>query len=234
MKKVGIIGGIGPESTIAYYRMIIREFQETHETHDYPEVLIQSINMTEMLGHVFSNQLEHLVSFLKERIHILEKAGADVVALASNTPHLVFDLLQSTVNVPLISIVEETCKEVNGQELTTVGLLGTRPTMSMGFYQSVGAKHDLKIITPDEITQRQVHDKYMNELVHNIIDTKTKEMLLQVIRDLQRKGGIEGVILGGTELPLILSQDDFQDLRVFDTALIHVKSIVSAMTEGET
>jgi aspartate racemase len=112
MIKIGLIGGVGPESTIEYYRLIIKRFQERLNTKDYPEIIINSINMTEMLGYVFNNQLDRLVEFLVDRINVLEKSGVDFAAIASNTPHIVFERLKEKVSVPLISIVEETCKEI--------------------------------------------------------------------------------------------------------------------------
>ena len=112
MKKIGLIGGIGPESTIEYYRQIIKRFQQKLNTKDYPELIINSIKMTEMLGYVFNNQLDKLVDFLAFRIEVLEKSGAEFAAIASNTPHIVFDRLAERVNVSMISIVEEASKEI--------------------------------------------------------------------------------------------------------------------------
>jgi aspartate racemase len=111
MKKVGIIGGIGPESSIEYYRLIIKRFQDRLGTKDYPEMLIHSINMTEMIDYVFNSQLDKLVDFLVDKIIVLESSGVDFGAIASNTPHIVFDRLAEKTAIPLISIVEETCKE---------------------------------------------------------------------------------------------------------------------------
>jgi len=116
-KKIGLIGGIGPESSIEYYRLIIKLFQDRLRTNDYPEFIINSINMTEMLSYVFNNQLDRLVDFLADKILILEKAGVDYGAIASNTPHIVFERLAERVNVPLINIVEETCKSIAGKSM---------------------------------------------------------------------------------------------------------------------
>ncbi len=105
MTKIGLIGGVGPESSIEYYRLIIKRFQERLNTKDYPEIIINSINMTEMLSYVFNNQLDKLVDFLANKIKILEKAGVEYGAIASNTPHIVFEKLIDNVKIPLISIV---------------------------------------------------------------------------------------------------------------------------------
>jgi len=231
MKKIGIIGGIGPESTIEYYRLLIKLFRKRLKTNQYPEMLIQSINMTEMLGYVFNNQLEELVEFLKKKIKILEKANVDYVALASNTPHLVFEELANSVGTEMISIVEETSKFIKNKAIEKVGLLGTKSTMSKGFYQKVGKKHGVDMIIPNEKNQNYIHDKYMNELVFNQIIPETKTALIQIINELEINENIKGIVLGGTELPLILNQTDFNNLEVFNTTEIHVNAILNKMLD---
>lgn len=232
MKKIGIIGGIGPESSIEYYRLIIKRFQDRLGTKDYPEILINSINMTEMLYYVFNNQLDKLSDFLVDKIKILESSGVDFVAIASNTPHIVFDRLAERTTIPLISIVEETCKEINYKKMHRVGLFGTKSTMTNGFYNRVAEKYGIEILIPESDKQDYIHDKYINELVFNQILPNTKQELVKIARDLKESESIQGLILGGTELPLIISQSDFNDIEIFDTTKIHVDSIVSKMIEN--
>jgi aspartate racemase len=232
MKKIGLIGGIGPESSIEYYRLIIKRFQEKLNTKDYPELIINSINMTQMLDYVFNNQLDKLVDFLMERINDLEKTGVDYIAIASNTPHIVFDRLAKKSNTPLISIVEATCNGVKENKISRVGLLGTKSTMTNGFYNNIAEKYGINVIIPDSGKQDYIHNKYMTELVFNKIVPETKERLIQIIRELKEKESIEGLILGGTELPLILKQSDFVDIKIFNTTEIHVESIVAKILEN--
>lgn len=123
MKRIGIIAGIGPESSVEYYRLIIKQYRERLQTSDYPELVLHSINMTAMLDLVFQDRLDELVAFLKERVQVLEAAGVDYVALASNTPHLVFDQLAEAVDTEMISIVKSTC-----QSVAAAGLKKTRFT----------------------------------------------------------------------------------------------------------
>lgn len=231
MKKIGILGGIGPESSIEYYRLIIKRFQEKLKTKDFPEIIISSINMTEMLNYVFTNQSDLLVDFLVARIRVLEKAGVDYVALASNTPHIVFDRLTERVNVPLISIVEATCNVIREKRLKRIGLFGTKSTMTSGFYNKVADTYGIQIIIPIPDKQDYIHDKYMSELIYNRIVPETKEQLIQIVHVLKKTESIEGLILGGTELPLILKQSDFKDVEIFDTTKIHVDRIVANMIE---
>ncbi len=232
MKKIGLIGGVGPESSIEYYRLIIKQFQNCMNTNDYPELTIHSINMTEMLSYVFNNQLDILVEFLMDRLKILELAGVDYGAIASNTPHIVFDKLAERSSIPLISIVEETCKVVRAKKIDRVGLFGTKSTMTNGFYNTVAEKFGIDIIPPTPDRQDFIHEKYMNELVFNKINQDTKQGLIEIVKELKKKGSIRGLILGGTELPLILNQSDFNDIEIFDTTRIHVEGIVQKMIEN--
>lgn len=231
MKRFGLIGGIGPESTIEYYRLIIKRFQELSGTSDCPEIVIYSINMTEMLNYVFRGQLGVLVEYLARKIRLLEDAGVDYGALASNTPHLVFDRLIGEVNIPLVSIVEETCRAMAEQKVRKAALLGTKSTMTAGFYGQTAEKHEIEIVVPSPENQDYVHDKYMTELIFNKIRPETKQRLIQIVAESKRRDSIEGLILGGTELPLVLSQADFSDIQIFDTMKIHVDSIVTKMFE---
>lgn len=232
MKKLGIIAGIGPESTIQYYRSIISGYQEKLNTKNYPEITLHSINMTEMLNYVFQEDLDGLVAFLKTRVQVLEKAGANIGILASNTPHVVFDELQKEVGIPLVSIVEETCRFVAGIGLKRVSLFGTQSTMSKGFYQEKARLHGFEIIAPNEEQKAYIHDKYLNELVFDDINPETKRGLISIAEDQIGSDGVQGLILGGTELPLILKQEDFPNLKVFDTTQIHVESLVNIMTDN--
>lgn len=231
MKKIGIIAGIGPESTIEYYRSIIKIFKEKTITNDYPEIILNSINFTKMFNFVLSDDFDGLVIFMKDQIDILENAGAKYVVLASNTPHIVFDRLVKTAKVPMISIVEETCRVIASKGIKKVALFGTKSTMSKGFYQHVASKYDIEIVIPNNDLQNYIHNKYMNELLIKKILPETKQKLIEITEDLKVEMNIEGLILGGTELPFILSQNDFSNIEIFDTTEIHVNSIVNKMLE---
>ena len=198
---------------------------------DYPEILINSINMTEMLSYVFQNRLDELVDFLIKKIEILKKSGIEFCAIASNTPHIVYEEIASKIDTPIISIVEETCKEIKRREIKKVGLIGTKSTMSHGFYQKVANRSGIEIIIPEPHNQDYIHEKYMSELVFNKIIPNTKTRLIEIINDLKNKANIQGLILGGTELPFILCQTDFINFDILDTTKIHVEAIVAEMIE---
>lgn len=227
MKKFALIGGIGPESTIEYYSQIVKKYKELTKSNKYPDFLIKTVDMSEILTFMSGKDYNGLITFLKDRIN--EVGQVDFSAIASNTPHIVFDELNKEVAVPLISIVEETCKVIKAKHLKKVGLLGTYSTMASGFYQKKAAAYGITMVTPLENEMQYVHDKYINELLYRDIKSTTKKELIRIINNLYENYGIEAIILGGTELPLILNEEDFKDLTVLDTTQIHVEAIVNKM-----
>ena len=236
MKCLGIIGGIGPESTIEYYRQIVERHLQLARA--YPAILINSIDLRTLLGFVSSGQRAALVAFLVEEISKLARAGADFGLLSSNTPHLVFDDLQKASPIPLLSIVEATARAAAGRHFEHVALLGTRFTMRSGFYAGVFAKSGIRVTVPDDEDQDYVHAKYVGELVdgrytgelvNGIFLPETRRGLLKVIDRMARRHGVEAVILGGTELPLILDDERQARLPLLDTTKIHVQAAVAEM-----
>ncbi|MEM6253540.1 MAG: amino acid racemase [Cyanobacteria bacterium P01_D01_bin.156] len=229
MKTVGIIGGIAPESTIEYYRKIVESYLERHGTGHYPQIVINSIDMKKMLDLIGDGKLEEVTDYLGAEVKKLEKAGADFGVLASNTPHVVFDNVRQRSQLPLISIVEVTCNKIAEIGLQKVALFGTKFTMQGGFYSGVLSKSSIEVVIPEEADQDFIHAKYMHELVKGIILDETRSNLLNIVNKMQADHNIQGLILGGTELPLILKADDVNDIHVFDTTEIHVASILNAL-----
>ena len=229
MNKIGLIGGIGPESTIKYYQLIIEKYRELTNNIGYPEISILSIDMTMMLKYIAEDDKIGFLDFMKERIETLKSSGVNKVFICSNTPHVFYDELQASVDVEIVSIVNETLKYIESLGFKKCGLLGTKFTMSKGFYSLNGKQRGIDIIVPSEEDQNTIHDIYMNELVFNINQSSSKETLLRVINRMVKENSIEGIILGGTELSLILNQSDFEKTTIIDTCLIHVNSIVKAL-----
>ena len=229
MKTVGIIGGIGPESTIEYYRKIVSSYLKRQTTGNYPQIIINSIDMTKMLDLIGNGEFEEVSHYLASEIKKLEYAGAEFGVLASNTPHIVFNKVCELSQLPLISIVEATGKKIADIGLEKVALFGTKFTMQGGFYAEVLSKNGIEVITPDEADQRFIHDKYMSELVKGIILDQTRTGLINVIEKMKKKNNVQGLILGGTELPLILKPDNVSGVHVFDTTEIHVESIMEVL-----
>jgi aspartate racemase len=233
MKTLGIIGGIAPASTIEYYRMLVARYQERRPDGSNPPVIINSIDMQTMLRLIGADALDDVTVYLLAEIEKLARAGADFGLLASNTPHLVFDRLRVGSRIPLISIVETAFEAAKGRGLTRVGLLGTRFTMQSAAYPSVFVRRGIALVVPDGPDQEYVHAKYMSELVRAEYLPATREGVLAVIDRLRRYQGIDGVILGGTELPLLLSGVGDIGIPVLDTGRIHVEAALDEMLGSE-
>src|SRR5512136_1866191 len=187
MKAVGIIGGIAPESTIQYYRLIVAGYREHKRDGNYPSILINSINMKQMLDLIAAKRLPETIQYLKGEIDKLARAGADFGVLASNTPHLVFDDLQAISPIPLISIVRATCQRADELGLKRVGLFGTRFTMQGGFYDREFEKREMAIVLPADDDQDYIHRKYTAELVNGAILDETREGLLGIASRMKRE-----------------------------------------------
>ena len=229
MKVAGIIGGIGPESTIEYYRLIIGAYRERRNDGSYPAVIINSIDLTRIVSMITANALADVTAYLVEEVKRLGRAGADFAALAANTPHVVFDEIRRRSPIPLISIVEATCDAVQQRGLKRVGLFGTRFTMQGRFYPDVFSRAGITLFVPSDDEQIWIHDKYMTELVGGNFRPETREQMLNIADRLIERHGIEGLILGGTELPLILREAVHHGIPLLDTTRIHAGRIVDEL-----
>jgi aspartate racemase len=231
MKTLGIIGGLGPESTIDYYRSIIALYRERTGGAGYPPIVIVSLDVDKGLRMLHNNQLEELVEYLVGGIRQLANAGAEYALLSANSPHIVFESVRSASPLPLISIVGATCDTVRGAGLKRVGLLGTRFTMSGRFYPDVFERQGIALVTPSDEEQVRIHDKYINELLLGKFLPETRDFLQGTIVRLKEREGVEGVVLAGTELPLILRGSSAAGLPMFDTTQIHVSAAVDEMLQ---
>ena len=227
MKTIGIVGGIGPESTVDYYRTIIATYRERRPDGSFPSVIINSIDAKNMMGLIASNDLGRATDLLVSEVERLARAGAAYGLLAANTPHIVFDDVQRRSPIPLVSIVEATCEAVKALGLKRPALIGTRFTMQGRFYPDVFEKEGLTLVVPDETQQTYIHDKYMGELLRGIFLPETREGLLAIVDRMKQRDGIDSVILGGTELPLILRDATASGIPLLETTQVHAKAIVA-------
>ncbi len=226
MKTLGLIGGTGPESTIEYYRLLIAKYREQADGHS-PPLIITSIDLKQMIEWMTAGNLAAVADGLAFEFERLHKAGADVGALTANTPHIVFDELQQRSPIPLISMVEATCEEVQARGLKTVGLFGTGFTMQAPFYPEVFSRAGLKLVVPAEQEQNYIHGIYLGELLKDIFLPETRGRLLEIADEMKRRDNIEGIILGGTELPLVLRDEEHNGIPLLDTTRIHVARLVT-------
>ncbi|HAF14873.1 MAG TPA: aspartate racemase [Blastocatellia bacterium] len=229
MKTLGIIGGVGPESTIEYYRTIITLYRERTGDGSYPQLIINSIDLNKVREFVIANDLQRLIETIVEEIEKLARAGADFGLIAANTPHMVFDDLQPRSPIPLISIVETACKAAQARGLKKLGLFGTRFTMQGSFYPKVFSRAGIELVAPEPADQDYIHDKYMSELVPGKFLPETRAVLLAIVDRLKDKIDIDGVILAGTELPLILRDETHNGIPFLDTMKIHAEAAVAEM-----
>jgi len=233
VKTLGIVGGLGPESTIDYYRALIRRYRDRMGS-GYPHLIIVSLDVDKGIEMLNRGRLEELTEYLFGGIRQVATAGASFALISANSPHIVFDSLRAASPIPLISIVEAACDHVTRHNLTSVGLLGTRFTMSGRFYQDVFERRRISLVAPSPEEQARIHDKYINELLLGKFLPETRELLERIIVDLKEREGLQGVVLAGTELPLILRAESIAGLPLFDTTQIHVEAaIAELLNDGE-
>lgn len=230
MKQIGIIGGLGPESTVDYYKSIIESFR-TEGSLAAPEIFIYSVNLEEVLELVARQEWNHLVYLLVAKIKALHRSGADFAVISANTPHIVFDEVQAKSPLPLLSIVTATVDKVSQLGLKNVGLLGTKFTMQSNFFAPQFSARGISVVVPSVADQDYIHYKLMTEIELGIITDETRKGLLAVIERMIAADNIDGVILGCTELPLILDKNEF-GIPFLNTTAIHVESIVNYCKKG--
>ncbi|BAA30847.1 aspartate/glutamate racemase family protein [Pyrococcus horikoshii] len=226
MKKIGIIGGTTPESTLYYYKKYIEISREKFEKYFYPELIIYSINFKEFFQN--PEGWEGRKKILINAAKALERAGAELIAFAANTPHLVFDDVQREVNVPMVSIIDAVAEEILKRGVRKVLLLGTKTTMTADFYIKTLEEKGLEVVVPNDEEKEELNRIIFEELAFG--NLKNKEWIVRLIEKYRESEGIEGVILGCTELPLAIKQGDVS-VEVFDSAEIHMRKLIELASE---
>ncbi len=229
MKTLGLIGGLGPETTVEYYRLLVAGYRERTDGGPYPSIIINSVDLQRLLAWMNADQLDKATDYLVDEIGKLEQAGAHFGALASNTPHIVFDEIQRRVKLPLISIVEATCESAQKAGFKTVGLFGTRFTMRARFYPEVFSRAGIRLIVPNETEQSFIHERYIGELLNNVFKPETRASVLEIAEVMKSRDAVEAIILGGTELPLLLRDHEHVGIPLLDTSRIHVDRLLGEM-----
>jgi aspartate racemase len=224
MKRMGIIGGLGPEATLYYYRVIIDLCYENKDLEgNYPEIIIYSLNLEECRHSMEKGNWPELSTKLVEACQSLSRAGAEFGLIAANTPHMVFDHVKEKSPIPLLSIVEETSEEVVRHGLRKVGLIGTLITMQSHFYEDVFRRRNISIAVPREDEQTYIYEKIRSELGVGIMLAETRGRFLQIAQRMKEEDAIQGLILGCTEIPLLLTREEL-GIPFFDTSKIHAQS----------
>lgn len=229
--KFGIIGGIGPASTIDYYNGIINKY--TANTNNYPELTIESINMNEMLSFFTNSDYDGVCKLLLSSLQNLKNANADYAAIASNTPHIIFDKLKTISPLPLISIIEETCKFTSSSGYKKVLILGTSFTMKSDMYENALRKYKTDTVIPSKNDIEFIHNIIFPNLENGIIIRKDKQKMISLAEQYISKYKINAVILGCTEIPLMIKENDLS-VPVINTTQIHINAIADLMINNFT
>ncbi len=228
-KKIGILGGMSPESTVAYYEHITRTYTERFGNHGYPEVIIYSVSFQPYVDWPQEDRWDLVAQGLSEAAQRLEAAGADFIVIATNTMHLVIDQVQASVQVPILSLLDAVGEAILARAMKKVGLLGTQFTMEKTFYQEALARKGITVLVPDAKDRQYVNAVIYNELVSGQIRDESRAGLVAIIDRLVARGA-EGVILGCTEIPLLVRETDAA-IPLLDTTVIHAEAALHSAVE---
>jgi len=229
MKTAGMIGGLGPESTIDYYRSIIARVHARRPDAGYPHLIINSLDVAKGIGMLDRGRPDELAGYLSQGVELLARAGADFAFMAANTPHLVFDEVQNRSSIPLLSIVRATADHARSLGLRKAGLFGTGFTMGATFYPQEFARAGISLVVPKETEREFIHEKYIGELLKNQFLPQTREEILGIAQRMKADDAIEALVLAGTELPLLLRDAVNPGIVFLDTTVIHVEEIVEEL-----
>jgi len=225
MKLLGLIGGMSWESTIEYYRVINQMVNDRLGGWNSAKILLYSVNFEEILPLQNNNEWDKITDIASKICARLEKAGCSALIICSNTMHKIADQVQTRISIPLINVIDETAKVIKAKNMKNIGLLGTKFTMEEDFYtHKLKYDYNLNPIVPVEKDRKYIHEAIYNQFAKGLFLDKTKQKFLKIIKNLKDRGS-EGIILGCTEIPLLIKQEDV-NIPLFDTLEIHLKSAV--------
>ena len=225
MKKIGLVGGTGPESTIMYYKELNSKIDEATGCKTMPELSIESVNFRKAWELVATKQNEKMADYLSEKVKLLAGSGAEVIALTAATMHMVFDEVENKTNVSLVSIPKAVCNKAMKKGYKKVGLLGTLFTMEQDFMKKDLQQAGIDVIVPDRADRELIAKRILEELEVGIVKDSTLKEFNEIISKMQEMYGIEAVVLGCTELPLILNDGNCV-LPCLDSVEIHIEELI--------
>lgn len=223
-QSIGIIGGISPESTASYYLHITRSFHQRYNRPEFPSIYINSLNMAQLHRWRENERWDLIIDELAAAADNLLATGANFGLIANNTMHKVFEQVQSKTRLPLINLMQVTSNAVNARGIKKVALLGTSFTMSENFYANNLESNGLTVLVPENQEQQKIHNIIMSELIRGQITESSRNVFKNIISNLIIRGA-QGIILGCTEIPLLISGADV-DVPIFDTSKIHADSAI--------
>ena len=225
MKKIGLVGGTGPESTLMYYRILNTEIDRITGGRAMPDIAVESVNFTRAWNYVTAGQFDLLADYLYEKLEALDKGGSEVISLTAVTMHVVYDELAARFNKPIVSIPKAVSEEAAAMRIKRIGLLGIIFTMEKDYMKKDLRDAGIGVYVPSEEDRKLVAKRIFEELEKGIVKESTLEELQGVIKRMKEENGIEGVILGCTELPLILNSGNCP-VACFDAVDIHIKRLI--------
>lgn len=230
MKKIGLIGGTGPESTLVYYVQLNKAINVFLGGNEFPEIVIESVNLGKALGLVAEEKYDELTEYLGDAARHLENSGADIIALTAGTMHVVYDQLKDKVTKPFISIPEVVGEYAINKGYKKVGLLGTIFTMEKDFLKKSFLDRGVEVIVPEKAERELVNDIISNELEHGQASAESEKKLIDIIKKMKEENGIEAIVLGCTELPLVID-DENSPVDVIDIMNVHIGKLVELATK---
>lgn len=225
MKKAGLVGGMGPQSTVPYYIGVVYGVNGRTRPDFFPNIAVESINVFEVLDFCAREDYEGMTTHLLKAVESLARSGADFAVLTANTAHIVFDRLQELSPIPLISIVKATSDEAMLRGYKKVALLGTIFTSTRDFYKTPFERSGIQVVVPNAEDISLIDKRITSELEFGIVREETLAEFQSIISRMRDEHGVEAVILGCTELPLLLN-DGNCPIPVLDTVAIHTRAIV--------
>jgi len=230
-KKIGILGGMSPESTVEYYQYITRTYTQRFGDYGYPEIIIYSVSFQPYVDWPNGERWDLVAQGLSQAAQRLQAAGADFIVIATNTMHLVLDQVQASVHIPILSLLDVVAEASLAKGIKTVGLLGTRFTMERNLYQEALARRGMTVLIPDAEDREVVNRVIYDELVAGQIRAESRARYVEIIKKLAARGA-QGVILGCTEIPLLVSEAD-AGLPLFNTTSLHAEAALNyAVSQG--
>lgn len=229
MKKIGLIGGTGPESTIMYYKELNHRIGSITEYKELPEIVIESVDLIKALDYVSKKQYDELLEHILEKIEHLEKSGAEIISLTAVTMHIIFDQINER-GIKLVSIPKTIADEAVSKGIKKVGLIGTKFTMQEDYMKKDLINAGVEVIVPNEDNQDLIGKRIYDELEKGIVKESTLKEFVSIIKTMQEEEEIEAIILGCTELPLLLNNDNCP-VECLDSVEIHINKLIELATE---
>jgi aspartate racemase len=229
-KRIGILGGMTAESTVLYYQHIFKSYEEQHGDLGYPEMIIYDVSFQRFADWMSVEDWDSIEEALLDGLERLDAAGADFAVIATNTMHILYEKLQASSPIPLISIVDATAEAIKEDGLKVVGLLGTRFTMEKPFYVDGLKRHGVEALVPDKDEREYINRVVFQELAKGLLLQESRERYLEIIDRLVERGA-QGIVLGCTEIPLLV-RPEHTNVKLFDTAIIHADKALRYAVEG--